>query len=78
MSLDGDINDGGVVGIALVTWATVRRRLSQLAQTRWALPSLANPSMNPVIRIGLDISLGTTGTGTQTWLPTITLAEVTP
>ena len=67
-----------VAVIPTAMWATVRRRRPQLAQARWGLSSLANPLTSLAYQIGLDTSLEITDTGTQTWLSTITLAEVTP
>lgn len=63
--------------IPTAMWATVRRRQPRLAQTRWGLSFQASPLMSLVYQIGSDTSLEITGTGTQTWLPMITLAGVT-
>ena len=67
-----------IVVIHTAMWATVRRRRSRQAQTRWGLPFQASPLMNPVYQIGLDTSFEIMGTGMQTWLPTITLVAATP
>jgi hypothetical protein len=67
-----------IVAIHTAMWATVRRRRPRLAQTRWGLPSPASPLMNLAYQIGSGTSLEITGTGTQTWLPTITLVAATP
>lgn len=66
-----------IVAIHTAMWATVRRRQSRLAQTRWGLPSPVCPLMNLAYQIGSGTSLEITGTGTQTWLPTITLVAAT-
>ena len=55
-----------IVVIHTVMLATVRRRRSRLAQTRWGLPSLASPLMNLAYQIGSDTSFEITGTVTQT------------
>lgn len=66
-----------IVAIHTAMWATVRKHRSQLAQTRWGLPSPASLLMNLAYLIGSGTSLEITGTGTQTWLPTITLVAAT-
>ena len=66
-----------IVAIHTAMWATVRRHRSRLVQTRWGLPSPVCPLMNLAYQIGSDTSLEITGTGTQTWLPTITLVAAT-
>jgi hypothetical protein len=64
--------------IPTAMWATVRRRRPRLAQARWGLSFQDSPLMSLAYQIGSDTSLEITGTGMQTWLPTITLAGVIP